>query len=143
MSDQTRVKTLIPDGVTPGKILFVSGTTHSTCQRFTVNLVRSSEAGDDIALHFDVRVRISGEIHRIIRNSQVHGHWGVEEYNIPYFPFQPNSNFEIMILAEEDKFKIAVNNNHFTEFRHRVRPLNEIDSFVIFGDVSVSQMRVQ
>lgn len=42
-----------------------------------------------------------------------------------------------MILTEFDHFKIAVNNIHFTEFKHRI-PLNLVSVISINGDTTIS-----
>ena len=34
------------------------------------------------------------------------GGWGQEERQAPYFPFQPNANFDILILVEPQAFKV-------------------------------------
>ncbi|XP_033749983.1 galectin-5-like isoform X2 [Pecten maximus] len=129
--------------MTPGKIVFISGITNGACHRFTVNLKCGSVTGEDIALHFDVRVKILGEHHKVVRNSHIGGHWGREEREIPYFPFKSDANVDIMILAEQDRFKIAVNNKHFAEYRHRLRPLNRINTLSVTGDIRLTQVRFQ
>lgn len=135
--------TSIPGGLTPGKMVCLSGVPHSVCQRFTINLQCGPMTGEDIALHFDVRMQLPGDSQQVIRNACISGGWGSEERQVPYFPFQPNANFDIMILAEQGKFKIAVNNQHFAEFHHRLRPLNRINTLNASGDIRITQVRFQ
>ena len=35
------------------------------------------------------------------------GGWGSEERHSPYFPFMPNANFDMIIMAEGHRFKVS------------------------------------
>lgn len=99
----------------------------------------------DVALHFDVRLRFGSDVNQVVRNAkkQNQGGWGAEEKAITYFPFVPNGSFEMMILTEPNSFKVAINNQHFVEFVHRVKRLNRATHVSVTGDLQLSQVRFQ
>lgn len=133
----------IPGGMYPGKMVFVSGVPHPNASRFTVNLQCGSYDQSDIGLHFDVRLRSGNDFNVVVRNSMQGGQWGSEERHSPYFPFMPNANFDMIIMAEGNCFKVAVNNQHLFEFFHRLQPISRIDHLKITGDVRLTQVRFQ
>uniref|UniRef100_A0A8W8I3Z2 Galectin n=1 Tax=Magallana gigas TaxID=29159 RepID=A0A8W8I3Z2_MAGGI len=135
--------TAISGGIFPGKMIFISGVPNPNAERFTINLMCGPYDGSDIALHCDVRLRVGGDFNVVLRNSCQGGGWGAEERHSPYFPFMPNANFDMIIMAEQHQFKIAVNNQHLLKFRNRVQPLNRIDTLQIKGDVRLTQVRFQ
>ncbi|XP_048736889.2 galectin-4-like [Ostrea edulis] len=130
-------------GIFPGKMIFINGVPNPNAQRFTINFVCGLYEGSDIALHCDVRFKVDGDYNVVLRNSCQGGSWGAEERQSPYFPFMPNANFDMLIMVEHDKFKIAVNNQHFLEFTHRLQPLNKIDALQVKGDIQLLQVRFQ
>lgn len=72
--------------------------------------------GSDIALHCDVRLRFGSDVNVFVRNSLLGGGWGGEERPCPYFPFVPNGSFDMIILAEKDKFKVIIWYTTFLSF---------------------------
>lgn len=64
--------------------------------------------GSDIALHCDARLRVGSEVDVFVRNSFMSGGWGGQETHSPNFPFMPNDSFDMIILAEKDKFKVII-----------------------------------
>ncbi|KAL5008804.1 hypothetical protein ScPMuIL_014385 [Solemya velum] len=136
--------TLITGGLYSGIMINISGVLYPHCCQFVVNLQcgQYSDAAD-IALHFNARVNHGGVYNQVIRNSRRSGQWGQEEKHASYFPFSPNSNFDILILCEQNSFKIAVNNQHFTEFAYKILPLQIIDHLHINGDIRLTQIRFQ
>ncbi|XP_053402058.1 galectin-9-like [Mercenaria mercenaria] len=123
----------------PNNIHFICGVPHQNARRVTINL----QCGNDIvAFHFDVRFNCIGCRNAIIRTTKDSKGWGPEERGLPYFPFQPNMNFEMIILTELHCFKVAVNNQHLLEFKHRI-PLDRVDTLHITGDVTLTQVRFQ
>ncbi|CAG5134275.1 unnamed protein product, partial [Candidula unifasciata] len=133
----------IPGGLYPGKIIYITGVPHSSASRFTVNLVCGSNESSDYALHCDVRLNFGSSANVVVRNHKQNGEWGLEERTQNSFPFSPGAKFELMIVAEQNAFKIVVNNQHFTEFHHRIQPLNKIDHVNVVGDVQLTQVRFQ
>ncbi|XP_061185659.1 galectin-4-like [Saccostrea echinata] len=130
-----------PSGMTPGKLIHITGVTGPN--RFSVNIQDNAGGSCDIAFHFDVRINLGNQVNEIVRNSKTNDQWGPEETQKPYFPFQPNTNFDMMILCEPQCFKVAVDGKHFIEFKHRLQPLDRFRFLGIVGDVKVTQIRIQ
>ena len=132
----------IPNGLFHGKMILISGTPTAPT-RFTINLQEGGLHNADIGLHFDVRIRISNDTNTVVRNHRTRGQWGQEERAIPYFPFVPNAPFEMIILCENTSFKVALNNQHLVEFKHRLMPFAKFNMLNITGDICISQVRFQ
>nr|KAG5700735.1 hypothetical protein BaRGS_029100 [Batillaria attramentaria] len=132
----------IPGGLYPGRMISMSAIPHPHISRFTVNLQAGTFEGSDVALHFDVRFHYGDDRHVIVRNHCQGGQWGQEERHVSHFPFKPNHNCDILILVEPASFKVAVNNQHLVEFRHRL-PLQSANTLSVSGDVRLTQVRFQ
>ncbi|XP_064600972.1 LOW QUALITY PROTEIN: galectin-4-like [Liolophura sinensis] len=133
----------IPGGIRPGKMIYISGVPFSTASRFSINIQKGSFENNDVGLHFDVRLNFHDSHAVVVRNHRQKGCWGNEERHQSYFPFTPNSQFDIIILVEKQGFKIAVNNQHFTEFTHRILPLKALDTLEVSGDLRLTMVRFQ
>jgi len=133
----------IPGGLHPGKIMYISGVPLPNASRFTVNLQCGPSEANDISLHFDVRFRYGQHVNQVVRSHKQWNNWGQEETQATNFPFIPNAPFEIMILAEPTCFKIAVNNQHFVEFFHRIQPMQQANHLNVNGDCQLTQVRFQ
>eukprot|EP00058_Branchiostoma_floridae_P024800 XP_002610290.1 hypothetical protein BRAFLDRAFT_126856 [Branchiostoma floridae] len=130
----------IPGGLYPGKMVIINGTVHPGMpDRFHFNLQcgASTAPRADIAMQFNPRFAARA----VVRNSLTNNKWGAEEKDTPYFPFMPGQPFELMVLCQQDSFKVAVNGQHLTEFRHRIQPLTRVDTLVVEGKVSLQQIR--
>lgn len=135
--------TAIPGGMYPGRMIFISGVPNFGADRFSVNLVCGGDFDAcDVALHMDNRLAY-GNGNTVVRTHKQGGNWGAEESFQNFFPFSPNAQFEIMILAEPSGYKIAVNNQHFCEFAHRIQPVQRADHVHVRGDVRLTQVRFQ
>ncbi|KAH3691986.1 hypothetical protein DPMN_191401 [Dreissena polymorpha] len=55
----------------------------------------------------------------------------------------PNAYFEMIILVKQLGLKVAVNNNHLLENKHRLQPLGNFSFLRIDGDVKITQLRLQ
>nr|AJA37867.1 galectin-2-1 [Littorina littorea] len=132
----------IPGGLAPGRMISISGVPHANPSRFSVNLQSGTYDGSDVALQFDVRFRFGDSVNTVVRNHCQAGGWGQEERGASYFPFMPNANFDMLILVEPQAFKVAVNNQHFAEFRHRL-PVHAANTLNVSGDVRLTQVRFQ
>ncbi|KAL8576722.1 hypothetical protein ACOMHN_025195 [Nucella lapillus] len=133
----------IPGGMAPGKMITISGIPFLNHSRFSINLQSASYEGCDVAFHCDVRFQTNdGSVNTIVRNHCQGGSWGQEERGAPYFPFMPNANFDILILVEPQAFKVAMNNQHLLEFRHRL-PVQAAKPLKVSGDVRLTQVRFQ
>ncbi|KAK3751623.1 hypothetical protein RRG08_012684 [Elysia crispata] len=137
------VNTPIPGGFYPGKIIYISGTPYPGGSRFQVNLACGFMESSDLALHFDARFNFGSDFNVVVRTHRVNGQYGSEEKFQNYFPFMPGANFEMMLLCEPHCIKVAVNNQHFIEFMHRIQPIQRIDHVQVQGEVSISQIRFQ
>ncbi|KAL5009371.1 hypothetical protein ScPMuIL_014952 [Solemya velum] len=131
----------IPGGISQGKMISISGRPNPSAKRFTINLCCGS-GSEDIPFHFDVRF---DHIYKkeVVRSHRVNNQYGPEERKIPHFPFIPSTNFDILILCEAAGFKVAVNNQHFIEFAHRIMPPNRIKTLEVKGDVQLTLVRFQ
>lgn len=50
---------------------------------------------------------------------------------------------QIKILCTKTEFKVAVNQSHLLEFKHRINSLKSINRVSIFGDLSLSSIHVE
>lgn len=101
--------------------------------RFSINLLsRQLPNGEDVAIHINPRFPQN----YMVRNSKAKDSWGKEEVS-SIFPFslKRGENFSIEILVTNDKYLIATNGFHFTEFRHRV-PFKKVNAIEVKGDVT-------
>lgn len=124
----------LTSGFAPGKMIQITGNVPHHARRFTVNL--QSHSGD-IALHFNPRWD-EGPV--VVRNSKKNGTWEREERQGPTFPFHKGANFEMLILNENNQYKIAVNGSHFIEFNHRMHD-SKVNSLNISGEVVINSIR--
>lgn len=114
---------------------------------------------DDVNLHMSVRPNENA----IVRNGMIRQSWGTEERH-GGCPIGYGTQFEILILAETDQFKvwfisfynfkpksnkkkliflqIAVNGRHFCEFRHRM-PLSSARFINVSGQVKISSIKLE
>ncbi|XP_002731589.1 galectin-8-like [Saccoglossus kowalevskii] len=131
----------IPGCLSPGKMVIIYGTIPPKADRFGINfqIGTSTKPRADIAFHLAIRVKLG----HIVRNTLTNDKWGAEENGVPYQPFAHGHNFEIMILADKDEFKVAVNGQHYITYKHRVRPLKKIDYLGIIGDVIITSVKFQ
>ncbi|XP_067129258.1 uncharacterized protein [Centruroides vittatus] len=131
----------IPGGLQPGRMIRVQGVAHPNARCFSINLQcgPGSSSQDDIALHLSP---VFSPPPRLVRNSLQNQQWGPEESHGPYFPFVVGQNFEILILTEGDEYKIAVNGQHFCEFKHRI-PIYRVTSLSINGEATINQINYE
>ncbi|GFO04886.1 galectin [Plakobranchus ocellatus] len=137
------VSTPVQGGFFPGKMIYITGVPHTTASRFHVNLACGGSDNADLALHFDVRFNHGKDQNIVIRTSRQAGKYGQEERQQNSFPFKRGESFEIILLADMNGIKVAVNNQHFTEFAHRIQPIQRVDHVQVKGDVTVSFIRFQ
>lgn len=87
-------------------------------------------ANQDIMLHISMRPNENV----IVRNHYQNGKWASEERGGS--SVRAHETFEILILAEQDAYKIAMNGHHITQFQHRL-PLHLVQFIYIHGDAVV------
>lgn len=88
----------------------------------------------DIIFHMSIRPYENA----IVRNSFQGGRWSMEERYGPC-RVKKNETFEIVILAEQQHYKLAVNGHHLGVFRHRV-PLNLAQFIHVGGEVQIDHI---
>lgn len=78
----------------------------SVSYRFNVNLSCGAGLGTtaDVALHVNPRFDSGPAV--LVRNSLINGSWGPEERGGPYFPLLPGFQFEMIILATSNHYKV-------------------------------------
>lgn len=127
---------IVPGGVLqPGALIRIQGTAHVGARCFAVNLQcgPNTSPRDDVALHLSP---VFSPPPRVVRNSIQQHQWGPEESHGPPFPFVAGQGFEMLVLAEQNRYKIAINGAHYTEFNHRI-PLHRVTHISIDGEVSI------
>lgn len=120
----------IPNGLVPGKQIFISATFNPNADQVKIDL---GTRNGQIAFHINPRFGQGC----IVRNSQLNG-WGAEEKS-GSFPFQKGRAFEIVILVEDDKYKVAINGHHSFDYRHRC-PYQDVSRLSIYGDVRIGRI---
>nr|QCL08959.1 Gal [synthetic construct] len=119
--------------------IVISGFPKSNASRMTINLLMNASGA--IAFHLDVRFNAEGDHNVVVRNSKKEGEsWGSEERTIPYFPFCPGTFFELKITAEENYFKVDVNNKHVFDYLYHFPPLAFVDVLQVTGDVILTKV---
>uniref|UniRef100_A0A5S6QUZ3 Galectin n=1 Tax=Trichuris muris TaxID=70415 RepID=A0A5S6QUZ3_TRIMR len=118
-----------------GLIIRIAGDVPEDARWFAINFQNGTvmRPRSDIALHISPRFEES--FSRVVRNTLVNEQWGLEE-NAGYFPFKLGEQFEVLVLVETESYKIAINGEHYTEFRHRL-PFTAVNAIVIDGDVTL------
>ena len=53
----------------------------------------------------DARFNYGADMNQVVRNHK-QGNWGTEEKGVPYFPFAQNANFDMIIMVENNSFKV-------------------------------------
>ncbi|XP_053291218.1 galectin-3b [Pleuronectes platessa] len=128
----------LPNGVYDKLLITIAGTVKHNPNKFTVDLLASK----DLAFHFNPRFNDYGK-KVLVRNSFIGGSWGKEEREVKHFPFVPGQAFEIKIMCTNTEFKVAVNNSHLLEYKHRVRDLRSINSIGINYDLTLSKFHME
>ncbi|XP_033625559.1 uncharacterized protein LOC117288794 [Asterias rubens] len=133
----------IPAGICPSKTIFIQGYVPQQSERFHINLQcgLESQPRSDIALHFNPRFVFKKQsAEYVVCNALKSQQWGPEERG-GTFPFVRGQNFEIMILCDENEYKVAVNGAHFLTFRHRITHLERVTCVHIDGEVKIFNIR--
>uniref|UniRef100_A0AAV2JCU7 Galectin n=2 Tax=Knipowitschia caucasica TaxID=637954 RepID=A0AAV2JCU7_KNICA len=125
-------------GLEDKTLITIAGTIKPHANMFMVDFRSDS----DLVFHFNPRFNESGR-QVIVRNSEIGRKWGKEERDLPRFPFTPGQAFEMKIMVTRDSFKVAVNNSHLLEFKHREGNLHKIHHMAIHHDVVLSRVTVE
>ncbi|CAK9304223.1 unnamed protein product [Gordionus sp. m RMFG-2023] len=129
----------IPGGLKEGRIIIVSGDGTLLGKTWSLNLQtdRAVEGKPLPDVGFHMNVRYGDKM--VVRNTRQAGKWMVEEANTPFFPFEKGT-FELVIFCMDKAFAIAVNGQHFWDFRYRLYPNDKIDTLVVEGDVKIKHV---
>jgi len=100
--------------------------------QFEVNLANRR---GDIVLHVNPRLAKN----QLVLNAAPGGGWGAEE--LQPINLQRGQPFTLIIMVTEQGFKVAVNNHHTADFRHRL-PFNAAEMVTVKGDVNLTYVHV-
>ncbi|XP_074870017.1 galectin-9 [Carettochelys insculpta] len=130
----------IQGGLRDGMMVLINGTVLQTCDRFHINFQCGTCQNQraDVAFHFNPRFEEGGYV---VCNTFEKQSWGKEERKYE-MPFSKGHAFEIRVLVKHDSFLVAVNGNHFVEYKHRI-PLSRVDTIVVSGSVQVANISFQ
>ncbi|XP_069573169.1 galectin-3b [Brachyistius frenatus] len=128
----------LPSGVHDKLLITIIGTIKPNAQKITVDMGTSH----DLAFHFNPRFNEDGR-KVIVRNSRVGDKWGKEERELSTFPFHQGQQFEMKIMCTNREFKVAVNNSHLLEFKHRITNLQSINKLMIHYDLTLSRVHME
>lgn len=122
----------VAQGPYPGRMIQIRGRVPHGAGRFDLNL-QNGPGVYPPNINFHVSVRFDSGT--IVFNNCQHGNWGGEGVN-PLERLHPGSAFDVLILYEQDRYKIAINGEHFGDFHFR-NPPQEADFIAINGDVEL------
>ncbi|XP_031625378.1 galectin-9-like [Contarinia nasturtii] len=113
-------------------------------ERFRVDLKTGSHVpdnvddntDDDVNFHLSVR-----PLYGISRNHMTEDGWGEEEHD-DECPIAHGAEFKMVILVEEDKFKVVINDLDFCDFQHRM-PLSLAKFLYINGEVKIHYIKIE
>nr|UCK81592.1 galectin [Arenicola marina] len=129
----------IPEGFTPSRALYLSVVPQKFSHQFAVDLlVGSAHAQKDIALHFKVMF----QDRKVVLNTMKKGKWGDEFYRADHFPFAQGVTADLLFVCEADRFKVAVNNCHYIEYKHRYKELDNIRGLQVSEGVKLLHVRL-
>ncbi|XP_031628489.1 galectin-7-like [Contarinia nasturtii] len=93
---------------------------------------------DDSFVNFHLSVRPCDN--EIVRNHKIDGKWQDEERD-GGCPIKYGVPFRMVIVVEEEKFKVAINNVPFCKFKHRL-PLPFAKFLYISGEVKIHYIQI-
>ncbi|XP_041809653.1 galectin-3b [Chelmon rostratus] len=128
----------LPAGVYDKLLITITGTIKAHADKITVDLTTAR----DLAFHFNPRFNECGN-KVIVRNSCINNQWGREERDLERFPFVQGQSFELKILCTNNEFKVAVDNAHLLEFKHRITDLRSINALNIYNDLTLSKVHME
>lgn len=121
---------------TPGKTIRIQGAVPGIAYKFDINLQCGPQTvpRDDIALQISVRI-LDGFI---AINTLQAGVWG-EEFQSFTQPIKRANHFEVTIMCDFNKYKIAINGQPFQDFPQRMH-YDCITHLTIDGDVTINEI---
>lgn len=120
--------------VETGQIFVVSGKTIDGAMNLVINLTSGKFGEADIPFHFSARFHNEN----IVRNSLIEQAWGEEEVEENLLsspnPIISGWDFKVYILAGDERFHVAVNEQPFCTYNYRL-PLDMIHAIQVLGDI--------
>lgn len=128
----------ITGGIKCGMMISISGKPLSKFHRLTIDLQCGSTVipPPDIAFHFDACAFNS----TVVRNTRHHEQWEDEETAAPYFPFKPDTPFNMIIKIQNDKYIVKIDGQDFVNYYHRMSRFSLINTLKIDHDISVASI---
>lgn len=108
---------LVPGGLRPGSMVRIKGVINNHGERCQINIQTGAALNprDDVVLHLSIRPNEAV----VVRNTLQNQVWGAEE-RYGGCPIAYGQLFDVLVLAEANQWKIAINGNHFCTFNHRL-----------------------
>ncbi|XP_026164213.1 galectin-3b [Mastacembelus armatus] len=131
-------KQILPNGLYDKLLITIAGTIKPSADKITVDLATAN----DLAFHFNPRFNESGK-KVIVRNTCIGSTWGKEERELQAFPFVQGQPFEMKILCTKENLKVAVNNSHLLQYKHRITDLKSINKLNIYNDLVLSKVNIE
>jgi len=125
-------ETPINPPISYGTQIHISGTPAHGANRFEVNLANHR---GDIVLHINPRF----DQNAVVLTSAPGGNWGAEERQS--LTLHRGQQFSLIIMVTAEGFKLALNNHHFADFRHRI-PFNAAELVQVKGDIQLNSVQI-
>ncbi|KAG7283552.1 hypothetical protein CRUP_026479 [Coryphaenoides rupestris] len=130
----------IKDGLRIGKRIIVVGVVGSRPDRFYILLSRGQgvqqKPPTDVALELCVNMKER----QVLCRACVSGTWGDPQRTIPFFPFITGQPYKIEISCQQSRFLVSVDGQQLLGFRHKVSPLQDIDTLWIAGGLRITKL---
>lgn len=104
--------------------------------RCQIDFVHTPASNQDVMFHLSLRPKERV----IVRNHFHNGKWGQEERDGP--AVRANETFEIMISADREFYKLALNGQYLGNFRHRL-PLYLVDYVKVSGVCGIDHILIE
>ncbi|XP_071055352.1 galectin-7-like [Onthophagus taurus] len=119
----------------PGSLIRIRGIVNKNSDRFHISLQDNFEYYcSNLIMRTSFRFARGGTY--LVNNSKKDNVWMLEEM-LEHVKLQPGDVFEVLILCEATKFRIALNKEHLCDYDHK-QPISSVRCFGIHGDVTLT-----
>jgi hypothetical protein len=101
-----------------------------------IDFIHTPAVNQDVIFHVSIRPNERA----IVRNHFHNGKWGAEERDGP--SVRANETFEIMISADREYYKLALNGQYLGNFRHRL-PLHLVEYLKVSGVCGIDHILIE